>query len=341
MQMLRFSKVCGSLLLVASFAFNAFSQQSGTATQASNATSPQGTPIQILSPEQAVQAGVARVAEAPFPALTPEQQQYLDQVLNVWQQRTADIKQYQCNFTRWQFDPTIDPSSPAIIDQGILKYASPDKGLFRIDNRQSIAKKGPQPEYRASGKFGEYWICDGEYVHILARNDKKATKIQLPPQMRGQAIYLSPLPFLFGVNAAEIKQRYWIRPVKPPQGDDVWLEAFPKRTDDAGNYSRVQVVLDPNEVLPKALIVFLPNWRANQPHREHYEFTDRQPNLNFLDAIKQNFFMKEFIDTKLPSDWQVIVEPYLEPQDAVPPGQGSPNPTQQRVAQPPPQAKVR
>lgn len=306
----------------------------GSAQQAVPPAGAQRVPVTVVSPEQAVAAGEARVAQAPFEPLTAPQQQYLDTVLGVWERSTGEIEHYQCNFTRWQYDPTIDKDAPAVWDKGILKYAKPDKGLFRVDERQSISKKGPQPEYRASDQAGEYWICDGEYVHILDRDAKKAQKIQLPPMMRGQGIYLSPLPFLFGVKAIEIKQRYWIRPVKPPAGsEDVWLEAYPKRSDDAGSYSRVQVVLDKDEVLPKALIVFLPHYRPEFPHREVYEFGERQKNLTLLNAIKQGLFMKDFIDTKLPADWQVIVEPYIEPQEVAPAGQGSPGGTQPASAQ--------
>ncbi|MCA9183431.1 MAG: hypothetical protein KDA51_18350, partial [Planctomycetales bacterium] len=160
-------------------------------------------------------------------------------------------------------------------------------------------------------------------------------KMQLAPEQRHQGIHNSPLPFLFGVKADEIKRRYWIRPVQPPAGsNDVWLEAWPKQMDDAGNYSRVQVVLDRVDVLPKALIVFLPNWEAQFPHREVYEFNERKKEWNLLDAMKQKIFMKEFIETNLPATWQVIVEPYIEPQEAAQPGQGSPA-TQPRVATPP------
>ncbi|MEZ6076733.1 MAG: hypothetical protein R3C56_14050 [Pirellulaceae bacterium] len=50
--------------------------------------------------------------------------------------------------------------------------------------------------------------------------------------------------------------------------------------------------------------------------------------------MKQKIFMKEFIETNLPATWQVIVEPYIDPQEAGQPGQGSPA-TQPRVATPP------
>ncbi|MCA9132822.1 MAG: TIGR03009 domain-containing protein [Planctomycetales bacterium] len=347
--MLRFTMLCGCSLLSTFCSVPLLAQPSSQSSQQQQARaqyqqamqqqaaaaaqgSAQGAPVLVMDPATAAAAGVARVAQAPFEALNEEQMQYLQTVLNVWEQQTAKIERYQCNLTRWQYDPSIDDTAPATIDKGILKYSTPDKGLFRIDERQSIAKRGPPPEYRPSDKHGEYWICDGEYVHILDRDEKKANKLQLPPAMRGNGIHNSPLPFLFGVKANEIQQRYWIRPVKAPAGSsDVWLEAYPKRVDDAGNYSRVQVVLDANQVLPKALIVFMPNWEPQHPHREVYEFTERQSNWSFLSALKEGLFMKEFINTKLPGDWQVIVEPYIEPQEAGPAEQAA----AQRVAQPP------
>lgn len=290
----------------------------------------QQAPVLVVQAPVAIAAGLAQVAQAPFDPLTPPQSAFLDQVLNVWEQRTAAIKQYQCTVTRWQYDPTIDPTSPAVIDKGILQYAKPDKGLFRVDNRQTLSKKGPSPEYRVSEQFGDYWVCDGEYLHIRDRNEMKALKVQLPPEQRHNGIHNSPLPFLFGVKAEEVKARYWVRPVAPPAGStDVWLEAWPKQPDDAGSYSRVQVVLDAKEVLPKALIVFLPNWQANSPHREVLEFTDRKQEQNLLNAIQQKLFMKQFIDTELPAPWKVIVEPYIDPKDRPQPSQ------EQRVAQPP------
>lgn len=295
--------------------------------------------IPVVTPGAAVQQGMARVPQQPFPALSPQEQQYLDQVLDVWEKRTANIKRYECKFTHWEYDPTQHPTAPSAIGEGgTLKFMEPDKGLFKVDKIRRVASKASQPEYKADPRrtYGDYWICDGNWVHILDRNEKKANRIELPPAMRGKQIYQSPLPFLFGVKAAEIKQRYWIRTVKPPAGDDsVWLEAWPKRADDAGNYSRVQVVLDRKDIMPRALIVFLPNWRPDQQHREIYEFTDRHEADGLWDAVKEKLFLQEFIQTKLPSDWNVIEEPYMPPQEAVVPGQGSPNSTQPRVAQPP------
>ncbi len=279
----------------------------------------------------------ARLSKMPFEPLNAAQQDYLDKVLNVWEMNTAKIQRYQCNFKRWIFDPTQNTGNDAAAKgEGTIRFMQPDKGLFRVDKLEFFAGRDDKQNalYRENErqKLGEYWLCDGEYVHILDRNDKKCLKVELPPEMRGNQIHLSPLPFLFGVKAQEIKERYWVRPIAPPAGSrDVVLETFPKRPDDAGNYSRVQIVLDAVDVLPKTLVVFLPNFRPDQPHREVYEFTDRDKDWNMLDQMKDKLFRDEFIPKSLPKDWEIVVEPYLAPQS----GQGQPVAAQQPGAQQP------
>jgi len=298
------------------------------------------SPIDRQAMEQqlaAQQASLAeRLSKSPFAELNQPQQEYLDQVLNVWEASTKKIERYQCNFKRWIYDPAQNTGEDAAAKgEGVIRFMQPDKGLFKVEKVEFYSGRDDKQAatYRENErqKFGEYWLCDGDYVHILDRNEKKCLKVQLPPSMRGQQIHLSPLPFLFGVKASEIKSRYWVRPIAPPQGSkDVWLETYPKRPDDAGNYSRVQIVLDASEVLPKALIVFLPNWRPEQQHREVYEFTERDKDWNMLDQMKSKLFKEEFIPQALPKDWQIVVEPYQERQDG--PAQPVANP--QRPVQP-------
>lgn len=274
--------------------------------------------IPIMTPGAAVEAGYAQTARVqPFPELTDDERQFLDDVLNVWEQRTAVVNQFQCDFKRWQYDPNQHATAPVTIASGIIKFSKPDKGLLRVDELRSVTDNtSPTPQYQTNPRreFGEYWICDGSWVHDLDRNEKKAVRRQLPPEMRGNQIHHSPLPFLFGVKADEIKQRYFVRTVTPPAGNnDVWVEAWPKRPDDAGNYSRVQIVLDRVDVLPKTMIVFMPNWTADKKHREVYEFENRDLVDGLLNKVKQHLFNQDFISTRLGGDWEVTEVPWIEP----------------------------
>lgn len=297
---------------------------------------------QVMQPSPGGQTGGMPVLQQPpFPPLNAQFQEYLDKVLVYWEQKTSKVERYKCDFKRFQFDPAIRSDGHSSYATGVLRFMDPDKGMFRVDELLFYAGADPnqKPVFRKNDRqeHGEYWICDGQYVHIMDRNEKKCTKVELPPHMRGKQIYLSPLPFLFGIKAKEIQDRYWIRPLEPPKGrqNEIWLEAFPKRADDAQNYSRVQIILDASDCTPKGLIVFLPNWRPDAQHRELYEFDKREVNFTILDRVNQlNLFRQEFIPNQPPKDWTIVIEPYQEPEQP----QNNPqaqSPAQPRVAQPP------
>lgn len=262
---------------------------------------------------------VVPIVEPPFPALDKDSQNYLDRVLQVWEKSTSQINTFECKFKRWVYNPNAHETHPESISEGEIRYKNPDKGSFKENSRFVLAgtKQDGSPDYKVNPRLehGDWWVCDGEWVHQLDRNEKKSIQTQLPPNLRGNNIPLSPLPFLFGVKADEVKQRYFVRPIAPPQGNnDVWLEAWPRRSDDAGNYSRVQIVLDRSDNLPKGMFLFLPNWSPQAKHRELYEFSGKQVN-GVLDLLKQKVFMQSFIDTKVGSDWEVIKEPWVPPTD--------------------------
>lgn len=291
--------------------------------------------VPVMNVAGAVAKGVAQVPKQPFPPLDPTQQKFVDQVLDVWEKRTAQVEKYICQFKRWEYDPTM--ANPDFFSRasGELRFMAPDKASFVINKLETLAEREP-PVYKEDPRnpHGEWWICDGEWIYVRNRNNKTELRYQLPPQMQGDGIPNSPLPFLFGVKAAELKARYWIRDVSanaPAGNESVVLEAWPKRANDAGNYSRVQIYLDRADILPSALVVFLPNWTPQAQFKQIFEFTDREiPTGNLWNAVKQNVFRQSFIPTKLPGDWKIEEEPYVPPQQRQPPADPS-----GRTAQPP------
>lgn len=293
-----------------------------------------------LSPEQAAAITAAQELAAsggginpvpPFEQPSPEWQEWLEKVLVKWEAESSKVQKFQCEFQRFQFDPTLSATEHYTFAQGELKYMQPDKGLFKVNTLKYLAGKDDkgQSKYELNRKkeFGEYWICDGQNVHLLDRNEKTCTIYQLPPAMRGVGIQASPLPFVFGVKKDELKSRYWINPLPPPKDrpNEIWLEVYPRRAADASNYLKLQVVLDMRDWMPMGLIVFMPNWRPEAQHRELYQFEKRVVNAT---NILPQMFQKEFIPAKPPADWKVIEEKYQEPQAQQPADQP-------RVAQPP------
>ena len=273
--------------------------------------------------------------------ITPQEQAHIDQILQYWEKSTADIKRYACKFKRWQYNSTdnfveqlaqqLKADMRAIattIAAGEVKYMAPDKGMFKVDKLVTLTgqvEAKNRPEYKEfENKFGEWWLCDGEAVYEYDRSLQKCTIHELPKEMQGTAILDSPMPFVFGINANKIKERYWVRALAPPndaQGkprNDIFvIEVYPKFQSDAANYDHVQVFLDRAEFLPVMMVKFNTEHldepgSALHDNREVFEFAEREKNESLLKKLG-GMFGKEFIPFDVPKNWQTTRIPYAPP----------------------------
>jgi TIGR03009 family protein len=263
--------------------------QPGNQAQGVPSNQRQISPQEVQQPQQ--------LPPAPF-TLTPQEEQLLDRVLAAWEKKSKEIETFDCSFKRWEYDPIFPkpnakPNAPVNIDLGILKYKSPDRGVFRVLNTESPeGKQTPIEEDRA-----DHWICDGKSVFQYIPIQKKLVEYKLPPEMQGKAIVNGPLPFLFGAEAQKLRQRYWIRIVTPPnQKMQVWLEAHPKFQADAANYRMATLVLSTPDMTPKALQIILPNGKS----RTSYEFYD----IVLNDPLR--FFQGSPFQAFVPRGWQKV-----------------------------------
>lgn len=287
-------------------------------------------------------ASAASLSRAPFPPLPSEHQQFLDQVLKLWEDRSAEVTRYRCTFKRWEYDPVFGPKNTyKTYSEGSIKFAAPDKGMFKVDKTvhyTAPAKEGDPPQYvEKAGATAEHWICDGKSVFEHDAKNKQLIERELPPYMHGKAIAEGPLPFLFGAKADEIKQRYWIRPLPMPKDvqGEYWLEAFPKTRQDAVNYSKVHVIIDHKDLLPKGLIIFDRSFDPyRNPARTTFSFDQRETNWNMV-LQQLRFWEQEFYEPKTPAGWKKVVEKYQVPERADEFAPAGPPPQQARGNTPP------
>lgn len=223
--------------------------------------------------------------------LAPQEQAQVDRVLQVWEQRSALVKTFECRFTRFRYDAVFGNAQQPLQDQGDLKYASPDKGLFRIE--------GQQPEQ---------WICDGKSIFQFDYQNKKVIEHKLPPEMQGAAIADGPIPFLFGAKAQTLKERYWLRLVTPQENaaNEIWIEAYPRRPQEKQNFDSAEIILSAQTMLPTAINL----WEANRKNHTVYAFST--PRVNPVEPMKHldplNLFNNNPFRPSLPGrDWTLVV----------------------------------
>jgi TIGR03009 family protein len=163
----------------------------------------------------------------------------------------------------------------------------------------------------------DHWVCTGESIFEFNAPKKQLIERQLAPDMRGKAINNGPLPFIFGAKAAQLKQRYWMRDVTQPADvpQQIWLEAWPKRQQDAANFQHAIVVLGKRTFMPEALRIILPDGK----NKQDYAFSDTQVN-DPLSILKG-----DFLPPIKPLGWTSVLEAAQGNQQAAAPAEGPAN----------------
>ncbi len=343
------------------------------AAQPQQTQSPQGaTPVSrntlnlqanpALQPSVPASAPAEVVTKDPYAAnpLSPQEIDYLDRLLVHWEQSTKGIKRLSCEFRCYEYNSNANfvqqmaqqsgkdiRQLPATISAGVIRYMVPDKGMYQITQKVALTgqlNKDNTPEMKASENIAlDHWICDGTTVHNYNHKEKVVTHFTIPKEMQGLGILESPMPFLLGVEAKKMKERYWLRPLPSPlkpdgtQNQDIrCIQAYPKLQQDAVNYDHVEVYLDAKEFLPIALVKYGPEHNdapgeAWVDSREHYEFTSRARDASLLTKISEGLFNQQFIPLKVDSSWREETHEY------VPPGMENPNMEALMQPQAPPQ----
>jgi TIGR03009 family protein len=262
---------------------------------------------QAVQPDQPVQPQVPTLIQRPAPqqqqqprapfTLTPQEEMQLDRVLSLWEERNRAIKTFDCQFTRRIFDVVFGKADqPKFVDSGIIKYAAPDRGMFRVETTEKDGKMVPVENARA-----EHWISDGKSIFEFNPGRKQLIEHKLPPELQGKAIADSPLPFFFGAEAQKLKQRYFIRLIPPENNskDQVWLLAYPRYQQDAANWSCAKFVISTaRDMSPYALEILQPNGKDFT----RYVFSDIVVN----DPLR--LFKGDPFRAYTPLGWQKIVE---------------------------------
>lgn len=275
---------------------------------------------QQQAPQQAPAQPLPGQQGQPLPPqfqLNAMQQAYLDQVLNSWQQQSGKVTIFQCPFERWEYNQAFGPVAqsgerlPLNKNKGELSYQKPDKGSFEIQEvRVWQAKDAPAqgaPPGQPNGDWilqkdaiGEHWVCDGQNVYEYSQRQKKLIVRPIPAELQGKAIVDGPLPFLFGAEAAKLKQRYWMRAEQNQQSPNtIFLSAVPKFAAQAADYKQVDVMLDRTKMMPTAIQVHLPNG-----DRHVYMFDIANASVNtYLQRFKSLFQAPT-----TPWGWERVVE---------------------------------
>lgn len=302
-------------LLLGSFSTSLAQQQTNSRQRERTAarTNPRAPirPPGVPRPE----APTVRRPQAPsFLPLTPREELYVNQLVDYWAKTSSQVQRFRCEFTRWEYDPVFGAGVDAqtglmqakTISSGKIRFSSPNKGMFKVErvrNYRPAKKSGEKPTYVDQDQESfEHWVCNGKSIFQLHAPTRQLMEIRLPPNMVGKGLADGPLPFLFSADASKIKERYWLHVITPQEAankGEYWLEAFPRRQDDAAEYKMLHVIFD-KVFYPQALKIFPPNYDpVRNPASTTLVLTKRE--WKWTDPL--NLHERSFAAPSLPKGW--------------------------------------
>ena len=203
--------------------------------------------------------------QVPRPAAAPMQvSPAMEAVLAKWEAMSSRVSTLNGNHMRFVFDTVAGVERRGA---GKFWFASPDKGRLdlkpvEIDKKAVGQWKMPDgTPFRIVSDQPMMWLCNGSDVFQVEPEQKGYYRTEIPVQLQGENIIQSPLPFLFGMKAAEVKARYRLQfgkrhtydPNTKGTGQKVHLVAFPLRRSDATNWSQADIELDGVYFLPLSI----------------------------------------------------------------------------------------
>ncbi len=186
------------------------------------------------------------------PVISPE----LKQILDDWEQHSSQIRSLHGKHTRFVYNKVFEIEKRS---EGKWYLETPDKG--RIDlvgkppKKGEVSKRiGPQTgkPYRIEADREEMWICNGEEIVIVNGEEKTYEIAPVPAHLRGTNIVNGPLPFLFGMKAADAQKRFAMTLLTNSK-TSVRIEIVPLLESDRNNYKRAELILDKTRYLPTAV----------------------------------------------------------------------------------------
>jgi TIGR03009 family protein len=212
-------------------------------------------------------------------------------ILRDWERYSSKIQKLHGRHQRFVYNKVFAVESRNI---GLFYYEAPDHGRIDLvpaeiadgeESRRVDAKGNP---FRLAAGNEERWVCNGREIIDINVEEKTYEVVTLPEEMRGANIINGPLPFLFGMPAADATKRFRLK-LLADNAKQAKIQAIPRFQSDAASYAKATILLDKQTYLPKAVQLI-----DNTGNLETvYLFSELVINQNALTSAVQKVFGKD------------------------------------------------
>jgi TIGR03009 family protein len=174
--------------------------------------------------------------------------------LQTWEQESGKVTKIRGEFKRIEYDKIMATATCA---KGTYFYESPDKGRMDFLPDETVAGKKAKKrdlEFTCQADQTKTWICNGKEILAIDLTKKEYDRLEIPAEFQGRNISEGPLPFLFGMSAAKMEQRYVLAfGAMHDPNKTIHIVAYPKHPQEQREYRVAEVLLDPKTYYPMAV----------------------------------------------------------------------------------------
>jgi TIGR03009 family protein len=237
-------------------------------------------------PAAAAPAAPAPAQAPPAPIIDPAR---MDQVLNAWAKKTQSTDSLYAKFIREDY---ADDWQTKTRYSGSAFVKRPNLAYLNFDKLPDDPAGKPVPNERI--------ICTGTDVYQFLTETKQVHVYPLPPEERQRALEEGPLPFLFNMDAAKVKERYAIRLIG--ERDNLFLIGIaPIQAQDREAFSVAYIWLDATKFQPTKIQLLDP---SNKKNTKTYTFSEMSMNRTISDAY---FDAKSQWQQVRPAGWDLVM----------------------------------
>jgi TIGR03009 family protein len=216
----------------------------------------------------------------------------MEQILDLWSQRSKSVKTLGVQFTREDVVKTWDEKT---LYEGTAYLQSPSRAFLKFDK---IGEDGKP-------KFSEQIICTGERVYHFQADTKQVSIYPLAPEEKQKAMEEGPLPFLFNMDAANARTRYVMKLVQE-DAKAYLISITPIQKADQESFSLAYIILDRTALKPTKIVLYDP---SNKKDTKSFTIRDVQENLKINEGwFNADGFVQKYVQAARPEDrWDVVV----------------------------------
>lgn len=210
----------------------------------------------------------------------------IDQVLVGWEKAMTSIQSlYVEDLRRTTLDKVFGTKETFAGKAMYLKSNAPGQG-----SRASLEMQKETPQGLSQTIFEKY-ICSGTFLYEYAPANKVIRIHNLPKPQGGQIADDNFLAFLFGMKAAQAKQRYFLALEPPPDQFYFYVKVQAKEAADKADFTQARLVLTRDKLLPRQVWFHQPNG-----NEVTWDFNKVQSGIDIPPAL--------FGQPQLPAGWQ-------------------------------------